>query len=265
MARSRKKHVQQAFEFRQHGGKRKGAGRPPRGPRSSEPHKTRDKIDGRHPLLVTARVVDGLGSLRRKDVYLALREATLAVAGRADFRIVHVSLQYNHLHLVVEAATKGALSKGMQSFLISAAKRINRVLGRRGKLFPDRYHARALTSPRAVRNAIAYVLGNWRRHREDRAPFAARWKIDPYSSAIDFAGWKELGGSLFRSPPGYQKLATSPPRTWLLRAGWERHGPISVYDTPGPAPAGARRTSAVTNKQITGSPERQAGVVGFCG
>jgi REP element-mobilizing transposase RayT len=158
MARLRKKDLQQSFVFRSHGGKRKGAGRPPKGMRSSEPHKTRDEIDERHPLLATTRVVEGLGSLRRKAAYLALRKATEAVSRREDFRIVHISLQRNHLHLIVEADNKDALASGMQSFLISFAKRINRVLGRTGNVFADRYHARPLTSPRVVRNTICYVL-----------------------------------------------------------------------------------------------------------
>jgi putative transposase len=211
MARLRKKHVQQSFTFRQHGGKRRGAGRPPKGRRSSEPHKTRDEIDHRHPILATTRMVDGLGPLRRKDTYLALRLATIAVSRRTNFRIVYLSLQSNHLHLLLEADNKEALSKGLQAFLISAAKRINRALSlrngtpREGKVFADRYHARALTSPRAVRNALCYVLNNWRKHREDRAPFAASWKVDPYSNGIDFPGWKELDGSVvFQPPSSYQ-------------------------------------------------------------
>ena len=175
MARLRKKHVQQSFEYRTRGGKRKGAGRPPKGERSSEPHKERDEIDPRHPLHVTTRVVAGLGSLRKRDIFRAVRAATMVVFERSDFHLVEASIQYNHLHLLVEAADKDALSAGMKSFLISVAKRINAMfLGRTGKrrkgsVFADRYHANPLTSPRQVRNTIAYVLNTFRRHATARS------------------------------------------------------------------------------------------------
>src|SRR5437879_4806944 len=49
---------------------------------------------------------------------------------------------------------------------IRVARAVNRALNRRGAVWTDRYHARALTSPRAVRNALVYVLMNRRKHRE---------------------------------------------------------------------------------------------------
>jgi REP element-mobilizing transposase RayT len=243
MPRLRKTHQQQCFEFRTHGGKRAGAGRPPKGKRSSEPHKTRPKIDARHPLHITTRVVDGLSSLRKKDIFLAIREATIAVFEREGFHLVHASIQYNHLHVLAEATSSDKLSRGIQAFLISAAKRINVALSRRtgtrrrGKVFADRYDARALTSPRAVRHTLAYVLNNWRRHGEDRAPFTASWKVDPFSSGIAFPGWTELADSpvFYMPPPTYMGLLTWFPRTWLLRVGWMKHGPISVREVPGRA------------------------------
>ncbi len=115
MARPRKKHIQQALAFRQHGGKRKGAGRPRKGKRSSEPHKVRVEIDARHPLHITTRVVVGLGSLRKKDLYLAIRDATVAVFERSGFRLVHASIQSNHLHLLVEAENKDLLAAACKS------------------------------------------------------------------------------------------------------------------------------------------------------
>ena len=54
-------------------------------------------------------------------------------------RIIHLSIQRTHLHLIVEANDRDALSSGMQSFEISAARRINRVCKRSGRVFTDRY------------------------------------------------------------------------------------------------------------------------------
>jgi REP element-mobilizing transposase RayT len=193
-------------------------------------------------LHVTLRAVSGVGSLRKRDVFQAIGYATVAVAKHEQFRIIHLSIQSNHVHLLVEASSKSWLKKGMQSFQISAAKLINRAwrlrtgTRRKGQVFADRYNARALTSPRAVRNALCYVLNNWRHHDENQRIVARDWKVDPYSSAIAFPDWKEREASpiLYRPPANYRALVTWWPRTWLLREGWKRHGLISVYEVPGP-------------------------------
>ncbi len=244
MARARKKHIQQAFEFRQHGGKREGAGRPPKGSRAGEPHDRREEIDGRHPLHVNTRVVAEVGSLRKRDLYMAIRAATITVFLFAQkrgigFRIVQASIQRTHLHLIVEAEDKASLTAGMRVFLSSAARYINRALlrrtgrTRRGPVFQDRYRSRALTTPREVRNCLNYVLNNWRHHEEDRG---RSWRVDPFSSGVAFPGWKERNGLrvLYRPPPTYVWLMTWVPKTWLLREGWRKHPLISVNEVPGP-------------------------------
>ena len=108
---------------------------------------------------------------------------------------------------------------------------INRVLGRAGKVFAYRYHATAIASPRQMRNALSYVLNNWRRHDEDEGSEAAhRAALDPYSTAIHFRGWRE---GEYATPAGFEPLPSAAPQTWLLRVGWERRGPISAWDVPG--------------------------------
>src|SRR5262245_37414178 len=102
MKRPRKRHEQLEMPLQTHGGRREGAGRPPRSERSSERHKKRPEHNSRHPVHVTVRVVADVRSLRRRDMYLQLREATIVTAKREDFRIVHMSIQSNHLHLLVE-------------------------------------------------------------------------------------------------------------------------------------------------------------------
>ncbi len=191
---------------------------------------------------VTIRVAGDIHSLRRRDIYMAIREATLITAKRENFRIIHCTIQGNHLHLLIEATNKTALSRGMQGFQISAAKHINAAITartgvkRQGAVFPDHYHARALSSPRAVRHALAYVLNNWRRHREDLASFAKNWKVDPFSSGVQFMGWKELEHSplAYQPPSTYRELFVWRPRTWLLTSGLEKHAMISVHEVPGP-------------------------------
>jgi REP element-mobilizing transposase RayT len=245
MSKSRGQRGQGELVFRTHGGKRPGAGRRPRGPRPGEPHAARPAHDPRHPVHVTMRVVGSVEGLRRKDSYLALREATIAAARRPDFRIVHLSIQRDHLHLIVEAESQAALGGGVRGFAISAARQINKAITERGgdrrtgRVFADRYHARPLTTPRAVRAALAYVLGNWRHHGEDRAPAARAWLVDPFSSAPLFFYWQETADSPVRWPlrASYQPLIVRAPCTWLLASGWRRFHPlISVYEVPGGPP-----------------------------
>jgi REP element-mobilizing transposase RayT len=243
MAKGRMKQGQVEMAFRTHGGKRPGAGRKPKGKMPGARHDARPEHDPRHPVHVTLRVVGSASGLRRKDTYLALREATIVTAKREDFRIVQMSIQRDHIHLLVEAESKKALSNGVRGFSISAARQINKAITARGgdrrtgRVIADRYHARPLTSPRAVRNALAYTLCNWRHHGEDRAPFARTWKVDPFSSGAVFFDWKELEDSpvLWPLPPTYLPLIVFRPRTWLLQHWHQFHPLISVREVPGHA------------------------------
>ena len=232
---------------RRSGGKRKRRrgkkpGRKPKGMRAGSPHQERPQLRARHPVHVVLRVVDAVGNLRRRATYKAVREATLTTARREDFRIVHLSIQRNHLHLLVEAEHKGALAAGMQGFQISAAKHLNAAVSkdrpgprRRGAVFPDRYHAEIITTPTQARHALNYVINNWRKHKEDRSDVTRSWKIDWFSTAVMFPGWAEYADEPFmrRGPPSYDPLVVYQPKTWLLREGYLRGGPpISVREVP---------------------------------
>jgi putative transposase len=267
MAKPRKRHEQQELWGPKGGvprkrvGRRKKRGRPgrkPNGPRAGAPHKTRPEISARYPVHIVLRVVPAIGSLRKRLMYQALRYASITVALRAElrastdgaFRIVHISIQRTHVHLLVEADNKLALSRGMQSFQISAAKHLNRAASvtrlkageerRRGTVFPDRYHQEIIRNPTQARRALAYVLNNWRKHREDEAILEARtWKVDPFSTGALFAGWKELEGEAFlwKTRRTYEPLVVYLPSSWLLQKGWMRGGGrFSVYDVPSQRP-----------------------------
>src|SRR3712207_4157522 len=124
MRRPRKQHVQVALPFGDKNGQRRGrrAGDArwrravrPKKKGSGSPHKARPELNGRDPIHVVLRVHREVGSLRKRHLYKAMREATLTVARRelnfaekGWFRIVHVSIQSNHVHLLVEAADKTA-------------------------------------------------------------------------------------------------------------------------------------------------------------
>ena len=228
---------QTAMTFRTRGGTRAGAGRPAKGLHGIR-HDARTRVTPSAPLHVVVRTTQRVGNLRRPDVYAAIRAATTVAARHAELHIVHLSIQRTHLHLIVEAASGPALTKGLRSFQISAAMQINGVLSARrsaashGSVF-ERYHARSLATPRQVRACLSYVLNNWRHHDEHRKPSAAHWLVDKYSSAIAFDGWKELGaGGRFTAPADHAPLTVWPPRCWLLRVGWTRYGLVAIREIP---------------------------------
>ena len=141
----------------------------------------------------------------------------------------------NHLHLVCEAADRPALARGLQGLFIRMAKALNRTLGRSGRVFADRYRDRVLRTPAQVRNALAYVLNNARRHAAERGRRLPPGWLDPCSSAADFSGW----ASRIRA---FVRLDDEPPlpraRTWLARSGWRRAGTIRIDEVPGRGHAG---------------------------
>jgi len=221
------------------GGKRRGAGRKPAGPCARATHHARPTIKASHAMHVTIRTMSDVASLRRRETYGAIRAASAAAAKQQAFRIVHLSIQDTHLHLIVEAEDKGALARGMQSFEISAARRINMVLARRGRVFDDRYHLVVIRSPKQMRSALAYVMNNWRHHGADRS-LAPGWLIDPYATGFAFSGWKEVrdGIALWPASVTPSWLVVKAPGSWLASCGWERGGgAISVFEVPGRWPA----------------------------
>jgi putative transposase len=235
MARPLKRHVQQ--ELFRHGGKRKNAGRKQTREIKSQPHRARPHIRKSHALHISLRPVAALGRLRRRKAYVAIRRAANVVLARSDFRVIHISIQATHIHLIVEASDKRALAAGMKAFQVSAARKLNAALGRTGTVFPDHYHLEVIDSPRQTRNALAYVLNNWRRHREDKTSDSRYWHVDPFSTAGAFFGWREPNLAWPRSElDGEPALPVARPETWLLREGWKKHGPVSAFEVPGPRP-----------------------------
>ena len=152
-------------------------------------------------------------------------EDALRLASRDDCRVVHFTVQDNHLHLIVEAQGRAALSRGLQGLAIRCARAINRALGRRGRVWAERYHARALRTPREVRRGLVYVLQNWRK------AVTGADRLDPQSSARWFDGWR--GPRPAWSLPFPEEVAVvRPARTWLVTTGWKRLGLIGFTERP---------------------------------
>jgi REP element-mobilizing transposase RayT len=214
-----------------HGGWRPNAGRKRSKELRCDPsHTKRPALSYKHPVHVMLRSLPSVPRLRQRDGFEAIRAALLHFVGGEAFRIVHVSIQRNHLHLVVEAASKDELRRGMASFAIRTARALNARFDRSGKVFAFRYKAKQIKSADYARNVISYVLNNWRRHREDHRAGMTSMPFDPFSSAWAFAGWS----ARTQHPPPCDGLPVTPPRTQLLVFDWEWHGLIDPFEVPGP-------------------------------
>jgi REP element-mobilizing transposase RayT len=219
------------------GGARAGAGRKPKTGRDRRvSHVTRPSHARSHPVHVTLRRAKLLPSIRHQRI-VAEMERNLGEASGHRYRVVQYSLQADHIHLLVEATDRVALSRGMQGLAVRLARAFNRVVRRRGGVWGDRFHARELRSPREVRAGLVYVLMN---HKKHAAGAGARRTtsvppLDPYSSAAWFDGFASRAGSLavmLRDALPSETIPIARPRTWLLRRGWRRRGLIAPEERP---------------------------------
>jgi hypothetical protein len=123
----------------------------------------------------------------------------------------------------------------MRSVAIRIALSVNALVGRRGSLWADRWHGRALASPREVRNALVYVLANFRKHTKMRLPPG----VDAFSSSTVFDGFRGYprGAELPRAGPPFHRamgryVVVSEAKTWLGRVGWRRAGLVGIAEAP---------------------------------
>jgi len=187
---------QTTLTFRTWGGARKGAGRP-RKPNAGISHLPRPALAHRFPVHVTVRMTRTTWNLRARRCFAPLARAFFAANDRFGMRLCHFAVLGNHIHFLVEARDARSLSQAMQGLGVRIAKALNRVMGKRGAVYADRYHARILRTPMEVARARTYVLHNARKHG-----FTRQW-LDPCSSAAT------------------PELVTAP-RTWLLGESWRR-------------------------------------------
>jgi REP-associated tyrosine transposase len=218
------------------GGKRAGAGRRLVAARPSPPHRPRARHQGRWPVHVTLRAREALPSLRSARVFPFLQRS-IGASHKAAFRVVHFSVQTDHVHLFVEGDEADALVRGLQGLAARCAKAVNRAVRRRGSIWSSRFHSRALRTPTEARRGLVYVLLNFRKHL--RAPPV----IDPRSSGPWFMGWRWSGhGRVACSvdAPASEPRDPSPvasPRTWLATIGWRRAGGTIALDEQPATPA----------------------------
>jgi putative transposase len=211
------------------GGRRDGAGRPPKGDKPGVPHGPRKPHGAWHPAFVTVKLRAGLPRLRSGAERSALFAHFSRGKDRFGFRLLHFAILNDHLHFVVEAKDRLAFTRGMKGLLVRIARGLNKLWRRKGQVFPDRFHERALKSPREVRNAIVYVLGNGKKHAAQGRAIPVFTGPDPFTSAPWFDGFVE---ELIVRNREKHPLPVVAPRTWLAGVGWKRHGKIGFDEMP---------------------------------
>jgi REP element-mobilizing transposase RayT len=234
-------HRQLELRFFLRGGKRKGAGRKPKGAFAMISHASRCEVRKGKPLHITIRLAAGLSNLRDLAEMEVVTQALRASRGRHGMRLIHYSVLGNHLHLIVEAPTRKCVSRGMNGLQVRLAKNLNRLWGRRGKVFADRYHEEQITTPTQARNTLRYVLNNAKKHGILGAD-----SMDPCSSALAFDGWKQ------RSIAPQLLDTVLRAEAWLLHTGWRKFGPIDHREIPGSRSKGRSSPRMVGRRASSG-------------
>ena len=155
------------------------------------------------PLHVTLRVAEHVWNLRSRRSFRVIAAGLRVGADRFGVRVVQFSVQGNHIHLLVEAPERDALSKAMKGLSVRFAKGLNRMMGRTGRVIADRFHSRVLATPSEVRRAMDYIRNNARKHAAPWGDHRLASYVDPYSS----------------DGPNLTLPAAT---TWLVREGWRR-------------------------------------------
>ena len=198
------------------GGRRKGGGRK-KSPDSGVPHLRRAPVSGRQAVHVTVRVREDVPFLRQltllRELHRCFEEARERPGGRMTgwFRLVHFSIQGNHMHFLVQGSDRETLTSALIGLLGRTAKAVNRVFGRSGEVFAERYHDRVLSTPREIYNVLRYLFENARRH----GMAVVKGRPDPYSSGLWFDGWKDYvhDGWIRRESPVARAVG------WLVNKG----------------------------------------------
>lgn len=222
------------------GGPRPGAGRPTKAKRMRVPHRARPSHWASAPVHMTMRARSGLASFRAQRAFKAIA-AALRKASRPGFRVVHFSVQIDHVHVIAEGDSAELLRAGCQGLAIRIALAFNRLFARKGKVWRERHERHDLRSPRQVRNTLVYVLMNHRKHARGTSGEAWAFRsLDPKSSALWFDGWSPRAGPALAVLQQEAKLFFTrdderpvlEPKTWLANVGWRSGGLVDPASSP---------------------------------
>ena len=190
-------------------------------------HRSRLVLEKKSAVHVTLKVRRGVPNLRSRRRFDVIKHAFVKFCAPSGlgFRLVHFAVLSNHVHFVVEADSKRALSMGMQKLLHSISRRLNalslkehgttlstktgsyRALkGWLGRVFADRYHAHLLKTPTEMARAVRYVPENAEHH-----------------GVRDVGRSPSSSADLFTSANVAEQHLTAEPRGFLLQRACRRY------------------------------------------
>ena len=218
----RKSCVQHRLKFpAKRGGRRRNSGRKPKGREAGVAHRARESFDRENANHVTMKVVGGLPSLRTPEAFAVIERALREAKDRFGCAFNQFSVQSNHIHLIIEATSPEALAQGVKGLAVRIARGLNRLWGRTGTLWRDRYHHVVIRSARQMKNVLRYVLRNCERHGVTHVGTP-----DPYSSAVYFFWFTDFcpnAAAVFA-----KELPISLPHSELQRERSKTHGHFAV-------------------------------------
>jgi len=172
----------------------KGAGRPKGRSKHYIPHIKREALPAKTPVHITIKINKEYKGLRNKT-FLSITKLAIKKARLKGLRVIYFTIQFDHLHLFIEPKNMRELSNGIRSLVCAMAERMRRhlKLDKLKSFVKDRYHLHILKTPREVKNAIKYILGNTIKHS------GVFRNLCPYTFT-------------FKKP---ESFALEPPRFWL--------------------------------------------------
>jgi len=186
-------------------------------------HESRALVTPQQPVFVTAKVARGVPSLRSAEEAEVVLQAFREVNRLGALRVVQYSIQSNHLHLIVEAGDALQLGRGMSQLTIRVARRLNKLWGRKGGLWKERFHSRVIDNRAQMRNVLRYCLDNGHKHgvwHDHSLP-------DPFSSGRWFEGF--VG---YRAEARDAACPVVAARSWLGSIGWRKNAQLPAASSP---------------------------------
>ncbi|MGZ3787001.1 MAG: transposase [Bacteriovorax sp.] len=138
-------------------------------------HTSRPFLKKPSSLHLTVKIKKNKAEMKNKSVFSLLKRAILN-ARRQGLKVIHYSLEYDHVHLLIEAENNHILGKGMQAFGGTFSKAINRMRKLKGGVYKHRYHFRKISSARELKNVMNYIFTNGLKHK------TAKNIVNPYNS-----------------------------------------------------------------------------------
>jgi REP element-mobilizing transposase RayT len=211
----------------------------PRKPGDFPRHVRRPDVKRHTPVHVTLRMKKHVWKLRATRCFRIIRRAFVNGGSRFGFRLVHFSVQGNHIHLIGEAESTLAVSRALKGLGVRIARGLNGVMRRSGPVIAERYHLRLIETAAQARRTLLYVLNNYRRHAAQWGETLSDEFVDPCSSATSFDGWsrrpwRRAGPHAQRDPCPELPLGTQAPRSRLLTSAWRSSGRLDPATVPGP-------------------------------